>query len=116
MNSKMIKRHTKLSIFLHWFNAACWFFLLATGIGLINNPDLQPVGMWWTNMMWAIFGSGENLLLAHVICGCTWAGVFLLYGVFGIKYVIAFFKEIFSTSPVLTPSGQGVFFQTPLHS
>jgi len=100
MNGKMIKRHTKLSIFLHWFNAASWLFLLATGIGLINNPDLQPVGMWWTNMMRGIFGSGENLLLVHVTWGGIWAGVFLLYGIFGIKYVIAFLKEIFSYSPV----------------
>ena len=69
MNGRMIKRHTKLSIFLHWFNAASWIFLLATGIGLINNPDLQPVGMWWTKLMWGLFGSGENLLWAHIIVG-----------------------------------------------
>jgi formate dehydrogenase subunit gamma len=96
----MIKRHSKLSIFLHWFNAACWLFLLATGIGLIKNPDLQPVGMWWTNMMWGIFGGGPNLLLAHEICGSVWAGVFILYGIFGIKQVIRFFREIFSYAPV----------------
>ena len=96
----MIKRHTKLSIFLHWFNAASWMFLLATGIGLINNSDLQPVGMWWTNLMWGLFGSGENLLRAHVIGGIMWAGVFLIYAIFGIKQVGLFLKEIFSYSPV----------------
>ena len=96
----MIKRHTKLSIFLHWFNAASWMFLLATGIGLINNPDLQPVGMWWTNLMWSLFGSGENLLRAHVIGGIMWTGVFLIYAIFGIKQVGLFLKEIFSYSPV----------------
>jgi formate dehydrogenase subunit gamma len=96
----MIKRHTKLSIFLHWFNAASWMFLLATGIGLINNPDLQPVGMWWTNLMWGLFGSGENLLRAHVIGGIMWTGVFLIYAIFGIKQVGLFLKEIFSYSPV----------------
>ena len=100
MNGRMIKRHTKLSIFLHWFNAASWMFLLATGIGLIKNPDLQPVGMWWANLMWAIFGSGENLLLAHVIGGTIWAGVFLIYAIFGIKQVTLFLREIFSYSPV----------------
>jgi formate dehydrogenase subunit gamma len=100
MNGRMIKRHTKLSIFLHWFNAASWIFLLATGIGLIKNPDLQPVGMWWANLMWAIFGSGENLLMAHVIGGLLWAGVFLIYAIIGIKEVAHFLREIFSYSPV----------------
>ena len=99
MNGRMIKRHTKLSIFLHWFNAVSWIFLLATGIGLIKNPDLQPVGMWWANMMWTIFGSGENLLLAHVIGGLLWAGVFLIYAIVGIKQVALFLREIFSYSP-----------------
>jgi formate dehydrogenase subunit gamma len=96
----MIKRHTSLSIYLHWFNAASWVFLLATGIGLIKNPDLQPIGMWWANLMWAIFGSGENLLMAHVIGGLIWAGVFLIYSIFGIKQVVQFLREIFSYSPV----------------
>jgi formate dehydrogenase subunit gamma len=100
MNGRMIKRHTKLSIFLHWFNAASWVFLLATGIGLINNPDLQPVGIWWTTLMWGLFGSGENLLWAHIVAGSIWAGVFLIYAILGIKQVGQFLREIFSYSPV----------------
>lgn len=101
MTNRMIKRHTKLSIFLHWFNAACWVFLLATGIGLIKNPNLQPLGTWWTDFMWGLFGSGEILLLVHEICGLIWAGVFLLYGIFGWrKAVFPFIKEIFTFSPV----------------
>jgi formate dehydrogenase subunit gamma len=75
-------------------------FLLATGVGLIKNPDLQPVGMWWTNLMWRFFGSGENLLMAHVIGGIVWAGVFLIYGIAAIKEVSQFFREIFSYSPI----------------
>ena len=71
-------------------------FLLATGVGLIKNPDLQPVGMWWTNLMWRFFGSGENLLMAHVIGGIVWAGVFLIYGIVAIKEVSQFLREIFS--------------------
>jgi formate dehydrogenase subunit gamma len=100
MTSTMIKRHLKLSIFLHWFNAASWIFLLATGVGLINNPDLQPMGMWWTNLMRGFFGSGENLLVAHVIGGIVWAGVFLIYAIVGIKQVGQFLKEIYSYSPI----------------
>jgi formate dehydrogenase subunit gamma len=74
-------------------------FLLATGVGLINNPDLQPVGMWWTHLMWKLFGSDENLLMAHVIGGIVWAGVFLIYAIVAIKEVGQFFREIFSYSP-----------------
>jgi formate dehydrogenase subunit gamma len=50
--------------------------------------------------MWGLFGSGENLLRAHVIGGIMWAGVFLIYAIFGIKQVGLFLKEIFSYSPV----------------
>lgn len=88
-------------MFLHWFNAACWIFLLATGIGLIRNPQLQPLGTWWSDLMWGLFGSGENLLLAHEIAGLIWAGVFLLYGVIGWKKAaFPFIKEIFTFSPL----------------
>lgn len=101
MANKMIKRHTKISIFIHWFNAVCWIFLLATGLGLIKNPQLQPLGMWWSDLMWGIFGSGEALLTAHVLCGIMWAGVFILYGIIGIKSgLIPFVREIFTFSPL----------------
>jgi formate dehydrogenase subunit gamma len=99
MSSKLIKRHTKVTIFMHWFNAFCWFFLLATGLGLIKNEDLQLMGGWWSNFMRSLFGSGETLLLAHEICGLIWVSVFLMYVIFGSrKYVIPFLKQIFTYS------------------
>jgi formate dehydrogenase subunit gamma len=49
--------------------------------------------------MWGLFGSGENLLLAHEICGVIWAGVLLIYAIVCIKQVMAFIKEIFTFSP-----------------
>jgi formate dehydrogenase subunit gamma len=99
MSSKLIKRHTKVTIFMHWFNAFCWFFLLATGLGLIKNEDLQLMGGWWSNFMRSLFGSGETLLLVHEICGLIWVSVFLMYVIFGSrKYVIPFLKQIFTYS------------------
>jgi len=99
MSSKLIKRHTKVTIFMHWFNAFCWFFLLATGLGLIKNEDLQLMGGWWSTFMRSLFGSGEALLLAHEICGLIWVSVFLVYVIFGSrKYVIPFLKQIFTYS------------------
>ncbi len=40
---KVYKRHDKSDIFIHWFNAACWFLLLLTGVGLIQNPAIDPL-------------------------------------------------------------------------
>jgi formate dehydrogenase subunit gamma len=100
MGSTVIKRHTKISIFIHWFNAVCWFFLLATGLGLIKNEKLDPIGGWWPDLMRGLFGNGETLLLAHVICGLIWVVVFLVYGILRAKKdVIPFMREIFSYSP-----------------
>lgn len=100
MGSRMIKRHSKLSIFIHWFNAVCWFFLLATGVGLIKNDKLDPIGGWWPDLMRGLFGGGENLLLVHWICGLIWVVVFLVYGILCLKKdVLPFIKEIFSYSP-----------------
>ena len=100
MKSKTIKRHSKVTIFMHWFNALCWFLLLATGLGLIKNEDLQLMGGWWSNVMYSIFGSGETLLLVHEIIGLTWLVVFIVYMIFGYrKYVIPFLKQVFTYSP-----------------
>ncbi len=96
---EQMERHTKLSIFMHWFNAACWLFLLATGIGLIRNADLQPVGGWWTDMMRGIFGGGANLLLVHEIVGILWTLVFLVYVIAKAKEVVPFLKEVFTIDP-----------------
>jgi formate dehydrogenase subunit gamma len=96
----MIKRHTAFSIFMHWFNAVCWAFLLVTGVGLIKNDRLDPIGGWWPDMIRGIFGGGENLLLAHVICGFIWVAVFFVFAVVRLRKEVGFFiREIFTFSP-----------------
>ena len=96
MTSTQIHRHTRLSIFMHWFNAGCWIFLLLTGLGLIQNDDLQPFTS-WPMILRSLFGGGANLLLAHEIAGIAWAGGFLLYGIFRLKSdVLPFIREIFT--------------------
>lgn len=95
-----IKRHDRINIIIHWFNALCWIFLLITGLGLIKNDDLQILGGWWAKLMYNIFGSGEALLSAHVIVGLIWSGGFLLYGILTLKkHVIPFIREILTISP-----------------
>jgi formate dehydrogenase subunit gamma len=95
MSNRMIKRHERPAILIHWFNAIAWFFLLATGLGLIDNPGLQPLGQWWPEMMRDLFGGGAQLLKAHCIVGVMWAGVWLMFLLVGIaRYTLPFLKQI----------------------
>lgn len=99
MSEKMIHRHTRLSIFMHWFNAFCWIALLLSGLGLIQNEQLNPLGAGFPAMMRALFGGGANLLLVHQYLGMTWAGAFLLYALLKPRDTWTFLKEVFSVSP-----------------
>jgi len=95
MRNRMIKRHDQASILIHWFNAACWFFLLATGLGLISNSALQPIVQWWPQLMRDLFGGGAALLKVHIIVGVVWAGIWLIFIVAGIaRYTLPFLKQI----------------------
>lgn len=99
--TEMIRRHHPAGMFIHWFNAAAWFFLLASGLGLIDNPKLQPLGQWWPDMMRAIFGGGANLLLAHEIVAGIWAGVWLVFLIIGVKrYTAPFLIQMLSLNPI----------------
>jgi len=94
-----IIRHDRINIFMHWFNAVCWIFLLITGLGLIKNQDLQILGGSWADFMRNMFGSGEALLTAHVIAGFIWSGGFILYGLFSFKKnVVPFMREILTVN------------------
>ncbi|MBT4285743.1 MAG: cytochrome B6 [Deltaproteobacteria bacterium] len=99
MEQGMITRHSKFAIFMHWFNAACWLFLLATGLGLIDNGTLSPVGTGWPHMLKQLFNGGGNLLAAHVTVGITWSLMFLVFAITNPKKnFIEFVKEIFAIS------------------
>ncbi|WP_028574664.1 formate dehydrogenase subunit gamma [Desulfonatronovibrio hydrogenovorans] len=99
MNTRMIHRHDRAAIFIHWFNALCWIFLTLTGLGLIKNDQINPVGAWWPSLMRTIFGSGETLLTFHIYTGLIWAAVFLIYIIIRRKQTTDFLKEIFSINP-----------------
>jgi formate dehydrogenase subunit gamma len=99
MSKDMLKRHTKAGIFIHWFNAVCWFFLLITGLGLLNNPDLAPLGSGFADGIRAVFGGGAGLFWAHVSVGALWAAVWLLFILVGItKFTVPFMVQILSYS------------------
>ena len=60
----MIRRHSIWGIFLHWGNAVCWLFLLFSGFALLVNPEMSPVGEWWTSAWSTLFGGLYPLLSA----------------------------------------------------
>ena len=98
-NSYSIRRHPLNAIIMHWFNTLSWLVLLATGVGLIDNPALQPLGMWWVRWMHQLFGGGAQLLRLHIVFGVIWSSVFLIYGIFFIRSVtIPFVREMFTFS------------------
>jgi len=98
-NRQMIRRHSVHAMIMHWFNTVCWGVLLATGLGLVDNPALQPLGMWWVRFMHSVFGSGDQLLRVHIVCGAIWSIGFFLYGILFFKSAtLVFLKEILTFS------------------
>ncbi len=95
----LIKRHNKSAIFMHWFNAACWIFLLLSGFALLAG-NMQPIGAWWSRLWTGVFGQA-GLLHAHFIVGAIWVVVYLIYILFRSKGdVLPFLREIFRVHPV----------------
>ena len=100
MSERMIRRHSGPAIFIHWFNAVLWLFLLATGLGLIDNPQLQPLGSWWPRAMRALFGGGTGLLWTHLTAAGLWLVVWLVVIVVWLRSLtLPFLGRILSLRP-----------------
>ncbi len=90
-----LRRHTPAGIFMHWFNAACWLFLLFTGLGLIDNPELRPFGPGYPAVLRTLFGGGGNLLLAHWLVALLWLAVWVGFIVIYLtRHVIPFLRQV----------------------
>jgi len=98
-----LKRHDTSDILIHWFNAASWFVLLITGLGLIKNERLNPLGAWLPDALRALFGGGSAggavLLVIHEVAGVLWVLGFLAYLAVNAKGAKYFLREIFSVRP-----------------
>ena len=96
----MFRRHTMDAMLMHWFNTICWLLLLASGLGLVDNPVLQPFCMGWVKTTHAIFGGGASLLEFHITVGVVWSAGFLIYGLARFKRItLPFIKEMLRFSP-----------------
>ncbi|MBI9079271.1 MAG: cytochrome b/b6 domain-containing protein [Pseudodesulfovibrio sp.] len=99
MSDTMYKRHDGSDIFMHWFNAVCWLLLLLTGIGLIQNPVIDPLGSGYPAVLRSLVGGGGNLLLLHEALGILWIIGFLVYLIINFKGARFFLAEVFAISP-----------------
>lgn len=96
MRYRRLKKHDSSEVLLHWFNAACWLFLVATGLATVNNPAYAIVPLEWARLMRAIFGGTGGLIFWHVAVGLLWAGVLFVHIVFGWRTMtIPFLKNNF---------------------
>lgn len=100
MPNTVFKRHDKSDIFIHWFNAACWLLLLLTGVGLIQNPAIDPFGSGYPEGLRSLVGGGANLLVIHEGIGLIWIAGFLFYLAVNFRGARFFLAEVFSVSPV----------------
>jgi len=99
MPDKTYKRHDRSDIFIHWFNAACWLLLLLTGVGLIQNPAIDPFGSGYPAWLRSVVGGGGNLLAIHEGIGLVWIAGFILYTVVNFRGAKFFLAEVFAVSP-----------------
>jgi sulfite dehydrogenase (quinone) subunit SoeB len=78
-----LHRHRLGMRLLHWFNAASWLVLLATGVGLMAAASFAFFGQGFPRWLSRLFGGTPSLLRFHVWWGLAWAAtivpVFLLF-------------------------------------
>lgn len=93
LRHRRLKKHDSSGVLLHWFNAACWLFLVATGLATVNNPAYAIVPIEWTRLMRAVFGGTAGLLFWHAAVGLLWFGVLMVHIIFGWKTMTLYFLK-----------------------
>lgn len=81
LRDKMLTKHHLANILTHWFNAASWAFLLATGLAILGQRIYQTVPAAWSDVIRNLFGGLAPLISWHESWGMLWAFV-LIFNVF----------------------------------
>lgn len=98
-----IRRHDRSDILIHWFNAGSWLLLLLSGLGLIKNERLNPLGAWLPDALRTVLGGGSSggavLLVLHEAVGVLWLLGLVAYLLVNPRGVRFFLREVFSVRP-----------------
>ena len=101
MSKATIKVREKKVIRLHWFNAAVWALMVASGFGILSGDFVRLVPAAWPEFLQGLFGGNDNLALMHGIIGIAWIVVFALFTLFNLKsVVIPFLKQVLVLTPM----------------
>ncbi len=91
---------TKGIIYLHWFNAICWFLLTPSGLGIITGESISIIPIGWSEFMQNMVGGNANLVLMHSVLGIIWSSVILLFILLNWnKVVLPFLKKVLTLTP-----------------
>lgn len=92
----LVLRHSLSDRLIHWTNATLWFLLLATGIALVDHPDMTILGQGYPAFVRSMVGGGANLLTIHIVLGCVWLGALGLYIIVNPRGTLFFLRSIFT--------------------
>ncbi|WP_027367345.1 cytochrome b/b6 domain-containing protein [Desulfocurvibacter africanus] len=95
----VMRRHGILALAIHWLNAGCVMFLLATGLALTPSgiPEYELAA--WPRFLHRLFASGEALLLTHILAGLTWSMTMLLLVALRPRPAMRFLVTVFTVPP-----------------
>lgn len=100
-NKGSIRVRDRKVIFIHWFNAACWALLLASGFGIISGDDVRLAPAIWPTLVQNVLGGNTRVVTLHGVLGMAWAAVLLLFALVNLRGVTLPFLR---TVLVLTPA------------
>lgn len=87
-------------IYLHWFNAVCWFLLTPSGLGIIRGEAIRIIPAGWSEFLQSLVGGNANLVLIHSVLGIIWSAVILLFALLNWNSVVVpFLKNVLSLTP-----------------
>ena len=91
LKKKKLTKHHLANILTHWFNAASWGFLLATGLAILGNQVYQTVPARWSVFLRTVFGGLAPLIKWHESWGMFWAFIITFNVLVGFrKYFMPF--------------------------
>jgi formate dehydrogenase gamma subunit len=80
-----VRRHDAATIFLHWFNALVWLWMLVTGLAMLGGSRYRMLPGGAGEALLGLAGSRGTMAHLHIGVGVLWALVLLVYGVLGFR-------------------------------